>query len=209
MGASWETTSFALRAAGSRDEQQEVYAIVSQILLLLAPLCKSTGKEVKPRVFQELTEARVKRLCLHDRLPPHILRPRGPKSPALPRYHPHARVRVARRPLLPRAGRRGAHALGRRRQDLENRDGYLHRRNHLPAGRYRGIFRADGAVLPGAWGEGAGGQAGAVDEVAARRASCQLCAHHCKLAFCHHLSTASREDIKADLCARYASSSAW
>lgn len=42
MGASWETASFALRAAGSRDQQQEAYVIVSQILLLLAPLCKST-----------------------------------------------------------------------------------------------------------------------------------------------------------------------
>lgn len=41
MGASWEVASFALRAAGSRNQQQLAYNVVSQILLLLAPLCKS------------------------------------------------------------------------------------------------------------------------------------------------------------------------
>lgn len=40
MGSSWEVMSFALRAAGSRDQQQLAYNVVSQILLLLAPLCK-------------------------------------------------------------------------------------------------------------------------------------------------------------------------
>lgn len=42
MGGSWEAASFALRVAGSRDQQKLVYNVVSQILLLLAPLCKST-----------------------------------------------------------------------------------------------------------------------------------------------------------------------
>ncbi|MBE3045252.1 hypothetical protein IMZ48_22410 [Candidatus Bathyarchaeota archaeon] len=48
MGCSWEVGSFALRAAGSRDQQQMTYNVVSQILLLLAPLCKSSPPPPKP-----------------------------------------------------------------------------------------------------------------------------------------------------------------
>jgi RTA1 like protein len=38
MGASWELTSFALRVAGTRNQQSTALAAVSQILLLLAPM---------------------------------------------------------------------------------------------------------------------------------------------------------------------------
>lgn len=44
MGGVWEAASFALRAAGSRDQQQVAYQTVSQILILLAPLCKSLSR---------------------------------------------------------------------------------------------------------------------------------------------------------------------
>lgn len=44
MGGSWEIMSFALRTAGSRDQQQLAYSVVSTVLLLLAPLCKSPSR---------------------------------------------------------------------------------------------------------------------------------------------------------------------
>lgn len=40
MGAIWETASFVLRALGTRNQQNATFATVSQILVLLAPLCK-------------------------------------------------------------------------------------------------------------------------------------------------------------------------
>lgn len=43
--------SFALRVAGSRDQQQLAYNVVSQILLLLAPLCKSLCQMEDPFVI--------------------------------------------------------------------------------------------------------------------------------------------------------------
>ncbi|KAK8117786.1 uncharacterized protein PG998_006067 [Apiospora kogelbergensis] len=38
MGGVWETVSFAIHALGSRDQQNQAYASVAQILFLLAPL---------------------------------------------------------------------------------------------------------------------------------------------------------------------------
>lgn len=38
MGGTWETVSFAIHALGSREQQNQAYATVSQILFLLAPL---------------------------------------------------------------------------------------------------------------------------------------------------------------------------
>jgi hypothetical protein len=40
MGASWETCSFVLRTLGTKNQQSIAFVVVSQILLLLAPLCK-------------------------------------------------------------------------------------------------------------------------------------------------------------------------
>lgn len=41
MGASWECFCFILKTLGARDQQVSAYVIVSTLLFLLAPLCKS------------------------------------------------------------------------------------------------------------------------------------------------------------------------
>lgn len=41
MGALWETASYVLRTLGTRHQQNVTYVTVSQILVLLAPLCMS------------------------------------------------------------------------------------------------------------------------------------------------------------------------
>jgi hypothetical protein len=39
MGAAWECAAFVLRTLGAHDQQNQVYAIVSTLLIFLAPLC--------------------------------------------------------------------------------------------------------------------------------------------------------------------------
>jgi hypothetical protein len=40
MGAAWECAGFVLRAAAAKNQASMAFAIVSQLLILLAPLCK-------------------------------------------------------------------------------------------------------------------------------------------------------------------------
>ena len=41
MASAWELGSFVTRALGARDQQSSGLSLVSQLLVLLAPLCKS------------------------------------------------------------------------------------------------------------------------------------------------------------------------
>ena len=49
MGAAWELASFITRALGAHNQQSQTLVIVSQLLLLLAPLCASDS--LPPRLF--------------------------------------------------------------------------------------------------------------------------------------------------------------
>lgn len=72
MGALWETVSFITRSLGSRNQQNLGYATVSQLLLLLAPLCMALLFPILPRraaVVDEVTDTltdRGQRIRLHD-----------------------------------------------------------------------------------------------------------------------------------------------
>jgi len=59
MGAAWDVTAFALRAAGSKKQQDINYVISGTLLLLLAPLCKSTASAltIRCRVTQQIPAA--------------------------------------------------------------------------------------------------------------------------------------------------------
>ena len=47
MAALWLTVSFVTRALGAHDQQNIGYATTSQLLLLLAPLCKGSRSLVR------------------------------------------------------------------------------------------------------------------------------------------------------------------
>ncbi|KAL1835060.1 hypothetical protein VTK73DRAFT_6343 [Phialemonium thermophilum] len=69
MGATWETVAFVLLALGSRDQQQQAYAMAHQILFLLAPLWVNA--------FSYMTLART----AHFFLPHRAARPRDDAHP--------------------------------------------------------------------------------------------------------------------------------
>jgi len=66
MGALWECLCFALRTLGARDQQNGNYVIISTLLFLLAPLCKSQALKPTPVVTQTISDSRIEQGSTHS-----------------------------------------------------------------------------------------------------------------------------------------------
>ena len=133
MASIWETVSFVARTISTRHQQNVGIELVSDLFVLLAPLCQSSLVLLALLNRRADRNLRGQRIRLHAPRPHDTLLPPNPLHLLHPRFRPSNRLRNPRLHLFryPNHWRklRGSHSLN---ESTAQRCPYLHGRHRAP-----------------------------------------------------------------------------